>query len=102
MINECYDRKITAWIEEHREEITLHQTAKKAFNELQITQLPKVKELNEEYGKVLAKKKELYQEYRQIKTKMQEYVTAKHNIDTFLGSYEKDNSVPETKRQKEK
>lgn len=90
------------FLEEHREEITLHQAAKKAFNELQITQLPKVKELSEEYGKVLAKKKELYAGYRQVKKEMQEYVTAKHNIDTFLGSYEKDRAVPETKKQKEK
>ncbi len=90
------------FLEEHREEITLHQVAKKVFNELQITQLPKAKELSEEYGKVLSKKKELYAGYRQVKKEMQEYVTAKHNIDTFLGSYEKDRAVPETKKQKEK
>lgn len=86
------------FLEEHREEITLHQAAKKVFNELQIVQLPKVKELSEEHGKVLAKKKELYAEYRQVKNEMQEYVTAKHIIDTFLGSCEKDKSVPETKK----
>ena len=45
------------FFEEHREEITLHQAAKKAFSELNLEKLPRVKELNEEYAKVLSEKR---------------------------------------------
>lgn len=71
------------YLEEHREEITLHKAAKEAFRELPDNKIPKVKELNAEYAKILVAKKEVYSEYRQIKKEMQEYVMAKHNVDAF-------------------
>lgn len=90
------------FLEEHREEITLHKVAKAAFSDLPMERIPKVKELNEEYAEVLAKKKELYAEYRQVKKEMQDYVTAKHNIDAFLKNCENEKQLQEVKRQKEK
>ena len=87
------------FFEEHREEITIHKAAKKAFSEVQ-RKLPKVKELNEEYAEVLAAKKKAYSQYRQAKKDMQDYVTAKHNIDMILGESQREEQ--EQKKQKSK
>lgn len=70
--------------EEHREEITLHQAAKDAFNELNLKKLPKVKDLNAEYGELLNKKKKLYPEYRRARDEMRELLTVKSNVDQVL------------------
>ena len=91
------------FFEAHREEITLHKAAKEAFSGLPGQKIPKVKELNEEYAKVLATKKSAYAEYRQVKKEMQDYVTAKHNVDTFLNAQEKEQmQMEEQKRKKQK
>lgn len=49
------------FLEAHREEVTLHKTAKAAFNESGLKKLPKVKDLNAEYSALLTKKKALYE-----------------------------------------
>ena len=72
------------FLEEHRQEILLHKAAKKAFDELGVKKLPKVKELNAEYAEILAEKKKLYGEYREAKKEMQDIQRAKYNIDQFL------------------
>ena len=86
------------FFEAHREEITIHKAAKDAFSSLPCKKIPKVKELNMEYAEVLAKKKAAYAEYRQAKKEMQDFVTAKHNVDAFLGAKEKEQ---ERKKQRE-
>lgn len=45
------------FLEEHRQEILLHNAAKNAFDELHVKKIPKVKELNAEYAEILAEKK---------------------------------------------
>ena len=70
--------------EEHREEITLHQAAKDAFNELNLKKLPRVKDLNAEYGELLNKKKKLYPEYRRARDEMRELLTVKANVDRIM------------------
>ena len=72
------------FLEEHRQEILLHKAAKKAFDELGVKKLPKVKELNAEFAEILAEKKKLYGEYREAKKEMQEIQRAKYDIDQFL------------------
>lgn len=72
------------FLEEHRQEILLHKAAKKAFDELGVKQLPKVKELNAMYAEILAEKKKLYGEYREAKKEMQEIQRVKYDIDQFL------------------
>ena len=72
------------FLEEHRQDILLHKAAKKAFDELDVKKLPKVKELNAEFAEILVEKKKLYSEYRQIKKDMQEIQRAKYDIDQFL------------------
>ena len=91
------------FFEAHREEITLHKAAKEAFSGLPRKKIPKVKELNAEYAQMLAQKKAAYAEYRKAKKDMQDYVTAKHNIDTFLGAQENEQMHrQEQKRRKQK
>ena len=48
-----YSRK---FFETHREEITIHKAAKKAFDELGVKRIPRVKDLNAEYARLMAEK----------------------------------------------
>lgn len=70
--------------QEHEEEILIHQTAKKFFDDMNVKELPKVKELQIEYAKLLEEKKKLYAEYRQSRKEMRELLTAKTNVDHLL------------------
>ena len=76
------------FLEEHREEITLHRAAKTAFDELGLKKLPKVKDLSVEYAQVLADKKKAYAEYRQIRDEVQEHVVAQRNIAALYSADE--------------
>jgi hypothetical protein len=82
------------FLEAHREEITLHKTAKAAFNESGLKKLPKVKDLNAEYSALLTKKKALYPEYRKTRDEMQEIVKAQKNVELFFAE-EKDSKQVE-------
>jgi len=73
------------FFEAHREELTIHKAAKKAFDELGVGKLPKVKDLNAEYSQLLAEKKQAYTEYRKIRDEAQDLVVAERNIN---GLYE--------------
>ena len=72
------------FLEEHREQITLHKAAKVAFDEAGLKKLPKVKELNIEYAELLAKKKSAYPEYRKARDEMQELMKAQKNVEMFF------------------
>ena len=85
------------FLEEHREEITLHRAAKDAFDETGLKKLPKVKELNAEYSALLTKKKALYPEYRKARDEMQEIVKAQKNVELFFAE-EKDSKEKEQAR----
>ena len=73
------------FFEEHREELTLHKAAKEYFDKHEIRKLPRVKDLNAEYGDLIKQKKELYIDYRKVKAQNRELQLAKRNVDTFLG-----------------
>ena len=70
------------FFEEHREAITLHKAAKEAFSKLE-GPIPKIKDLNEEYGKLLQEKKQNYAEYRRARNEMRDFQTAKYNVERF-------------------
>ena len=70
------------FFEEHREEITLHKAAKEAFSKMEKPIL-KIKDLNEEYGKLLQEKKQNYAEYRKARKEMRDLQTAKYNVERF-------------------
>ena len=78
-----------AFLETHREEITLHKAAKAAFDEAGLQKLPKVKELDAEFAELLTKKKAAYPDYRKARNEMQELVRAQKNVERFFAE-EKD------------
>ena len=78
-----------AFLEAHREEITLHKAAKAAFDKAGMKKLPKVKELDEEFAELLTKKKAAYPDYRKARNEMQELVRAQKNVERFFAE-EKD------------
>ena len=82
--------------QEHEEEILLHQAAKNAFDDMGVKKLPKVKELQAEYGRLLEEKKKTYAEYRRSREEMRELLAAKANVDRLLKMDE------EQKKEKEK
>ena len=83
------------FLEEHREQITLHKAAKAAFDESNLRTLPKVKELDAEYSNLLTEKKARYPDYRKAKEEMQELLRAKRNVELFFA--EEKSSAEKTK-----
>lgn len=77
------------FFEAHREEILLHKAAKEAFGQLD-GNIPKIKDLNQEYAELLQKKKEAYSEYRVIKEENRELQMSKHNLERFLNQQEEE------------
>ena len=73
-----------AFLEAHREEITLHKAAKTAFDEAGLQKLPKVKELDAEFAELLTKKKAAYPDYSKARNEMQELVRAQKNVERFF------------------
>lgn len=73
-----------AFLEAHREEITLHKAAKAAFDEAGLQKLPRVKELDAEFAELLTKKKAAYPNYRKARNEMQELVRAQKNVERFF------------------
>ena len=69
-----------AFLEAHREKITLHKAAKAAFDEAGL----KVKELDAEFSELLTKKKAAYPDYRKARNEMQELVRAQKNVERFF------------------
>ncbi len=87
------------FLEEHRSEITLHQAAKAAFDELGVQKLPRVKELNAEFAQVLAQKKKTYTEYRTARKEMQDLAVARKTVESILGREEKKTEKRKTQEQ---
>ena len=87
-----YSRK---YLQEHREEIAVHNAAKKVFDSLPGRKIPKMKELSEEYRRVLEWKKAAYREYRAARDDMKKYTVARKNVAMLLGR----DSVPERNAQ---
>ena len=73
-----------AFLETHREEITLHKAAKAAFDEAGLKKLPNVKALDAEFAELLTKKKAAYPDYRKARNEMQELVRAQKNVERFF------------------
>ena len=78
-----------AFLEAHREEITLHKAAKAAFDGAGLQKLPKIKELDAEFAELLTKKKAAYPDYRKAREEMQPLLRAQKNVELFFAE-EKD------------
>ena len=73
---------------EHEADILLHQAAKRAFDELNVMKLPKMKDLQAEYAALLAEKKAAYADYRRSREEMRELLAVlavKANVDQIMG-----------------
>lgn len=86
------------FLEEHREEITLHKAAKQAFDQLEGKKLPSRQSLHEEFNQLMIQKKQEYAEYRQVKKEMQDYLTARQTVETILNIDRKKKQEKETIR----
>ena len=62
--------------------------------------LPSVESLNAEYAALMAEKKSAYSEYHKARVDMKELLTAKANIDRFLGA-EEVREEPDATKEKE-
>lgn len=88
-----------SFFEEHSEQLLLHKAAKDHFNELKLKQIPKVKELSEEYAVVLEKKKKAYSQLRELRHELKEYQLAKRIITDFMKD---ENQVERTNEKRER
>ena len=64
-----------------------------------LKQIPRVKELNEEYYKLMAEKKKLSSEYYETRTAMQELLKAQKNVEMFLDEEQKREEKEKQKEQ---
>lgn len=85
------------FFEEHRQEISLHQAAKKAFDELQVSKLPSRQSLYEEFHRLAVQKKQDYAEYRQVRKEREELLIAKQTVETILNIDKKKEQEQEKK-----
>ena len=85
------------FLEEHREQITLHRAAKAAFDEAGLKKLPKVKELNTEYSTLFSQKKAAYPAYRKARDEMQELMKAQKNVEMFFAEEKATEKKPQTR-----
>ena len=92
-----YSRK---FFEAHREEITIHKAAKKAFDEFGVKRIPRVKDLNEEYARLMAEKKQTFAEYRKARDEVKEYLIVQENIASLYEAERRENDA-DRKRQQE-
>lgn len=88
------------FLEEHREEISLHKAAKQAFDQLEGKKLPSRQSLHEEFNQLMIQKKQEYAEYRQVKKEMQDYLIARQTVETILNIDRKKKKEKETIRVK--
>ncbi|HBU12118.1 MAG TPA: hypothetical protein DEB31_05135 [Clostridiales bacterium] len=72
---------------EHEADILLHQTAKKAFDDLGYgkgKRIPTIATLRAEYAAALEEKRNAYAGYRGAKAEMRELLVARENVDRLL------------------
>ena len=85
------------FFEEHRQEITIHKAVKQAFDEAQITKLPSMQSLYEEFHRLTVQKKQDYAEYRKIRKEKEELLIAKQTVETILNIDKKKEKEQEKK-----
>lgn len=91
-----YSRK---FFEAHREEITIHKAAKKAFDELGMKRIPRVKDLNAEYARLMAEKKQTFAKYRKVRDEVKEYLIVQENIASLYDAEKKENEADRKRQQ---
>lgn len=86
----------------HREELTIHKAAKKAFDELGVKKIPRVKELNVEYAELMKEKKAKFREYRTACSEAREYLDIRENIASLYDAERKENADRKKRKEQER
>lgn len=68
----------------HESDIIIHRAAKKAFDELQLKKIPRVKELSQEYASLLAQKKQDYAKLQKAREEARRLQTYRANAELLL------------------
>ena len=90
------------FFEAHREELTIHKAAKKAFDELGVKKIPRVKELNVEYAELMKEKKAKFREYRTACSEAREYLAIRENIASLYDAERKENADRKKRKEQER
>ena len=80
-----YSKKLFA---AHEGDNTLHRAAKKYFDELGLTKLSTIKEVQAEYAALQAEKKAIYPNFHKARTLMRELLAVKANLGRLLDPQE--------------
>lgn len=89
-----YSRKYYA---AHESDILIHKAAKKAFDELGVKKLPRVKELSQEYASLLAQKKQDYAQLQKAREDARRLQVYKANAELLLRT-----DAPEQEKSRER
>lgn len=90
------------FFEAHREELTIHKAAKKAFDELGVKKIPRVRELNVEYAELMKEKKAKFREYRAACSEAREYLAIRENIASLYDAERKENADRKKRKEQER
>ena len=90
------------FFEAHREELTIHKAAKKAFDELGVKKIPRVRELNVEYAELMKEKKAKFREYRSACSEAREYLAIRENIASLYDAERKENADRKKRKEQER
>ncbi len=80
------------FFEAHREKITFHKAAKKAFDHLKLKKIPKVAELNEKFNCLAKEKNAKYAQYRTERERMWNRVNARRNAEMIMNEKNQENA----------
>lgn len=72
------------FVEEHREEIQMHKKAKETFENLSISKIPRMKELNLQISENYDKRRNVIEEYYQVKQEMRKMMVVRENVKRIL------------------
>lgn len=72
------------FLEAHREEIQMHKDAKKSFDKLGVSKIPRVKELNQQISQSYDKRRKVMEEYYRLKEEMRKMMVVRENVRTIL------------------
>lgn len=102
-----YEAYRKAWhskkfFEANREELTIHKTAKKAFDELGVKRIPCVKELNVGYDELMEEKKAKFREYWATCNEAREYLALRESIAFLYDAERKKNTDWKKRKEQER
>lgn len=72
------------FLEAHREEIQIHKDAKKSFDKLGVSKIPRVKELNQQISESYDKRRNVMEEYYSLKDEMRKMMVVRENVRAIL------------------